>query len=176
MLRTNRGPWQSDLPGRVAHLLIRMTDRTNLPILRRLFLGAMLSAILLIAGYVAAVGTAWGHQLDDDAFFGRKALSRKVVKLNSVMLDHVTKATLLVAAVILLVVAAARRCTLIGVIAVVGFGCAVVGAEIFKHSLPWRALVPDDSLLPRDLRIETYPSGHATIGTSFALSLLLISP
>jgi membrane-associated phospholipid phosphatase len=153
-----------------------MSDQNNLPIQRRLLLGAMLSAILLIVGYVTVVSTPRGHQLDDDAYFGRKALSRKVVNLDSRLLDHVSKATLLIAAVILLAVAAARRCTLVGVIAVVGFGCAVIGAELFKHSLPWRALVPDDSLLESDLRMDSYPSGHATIGTSFALSLLLLSP
>jgi membrane-associated phospholipid phosphatase len=160
----------------VAPLLIRMSDQTNLLVQRRLLLGAMISAVLLVVGYFTVVSTSRGHQLDDDAYFGRKALSRKVVYLDSRLLDHVTKATLLVAAVILLVIAAARRCTLVGVIAVVGFGCAVIGAEVFKHSLPWRALVPDDSLLERDLRMESYPSGHATIGTSLALSLLLVSP
>lgn len=153
-----------------------MSDQTKLPIQRRLLLGAVFSAILLVVGYVTLVSTARGHQLDDDAFFGRKALSRKVINLDSRLLDHVTKATLLVAAAILLVIAAARRCTLVGVITVVGFGCAVIGAEVFKYSLPWRALVPDDGLLERDLRMETYPSGHATIGTSLALSLLLLSP
>jgi hypothetical protein len=153
-----------------------MSDQTKLPTQRRLLLGAMLSAILLIVGYFAMVSTSRGHQLDDDAYFGRKALSRKVVNLDSRLLDHVTKATLLVAAVILLVIGAARRCTLVGVIAVVGFGSAVIGAELFKHSLPWRALVPDDGFLERDLRMESYPSGHATIGISLALSLLLVSP
>jgi membrane-associated phospholipid phosphatase len=153
-----------------------MNDQINLPIQRRLLLGAVLFAILLIVGYFAVVSTSSGHQLDDDAYFGRKALSRKVANLDYRLLYHVTKATLLVAAVILLVIATARRCTLVGVIAVIGFGCAVIGAEVFKHSLPWRALVPDDRLLQRELRMESYPSGHATVGTSLALSLILVSP
>jgi membrane-associated phospholipid phosphatase len=176
MLRKNRSLRQNDLPDPVAPLLTRMSNRPNLPVQRRLLLGAILSAVLLIVGYVAIVSTSRGHQLDDDAYFGRKALSRKVINLDSDLLDHVTKATLLVAAVILLVIAAVRRCGLVGVIALVGFGCAVIGAEVFKHSLPWRALVPDDSLLEWNLRMETYPSGHATIGTSLALGLLLVSP
>jgi hypothetical protein len=176
MLRTNRCFRQDDLPEPRGVLLIRMSDQTKLPIQRRLLLGAALFAVLLIAGYVAMVSTTQGHQLDDDAYFGRKALSRKVAKLDYRLLDHVTKATLLLAAVTLLVIAAARRCTLVGVIAVVGFGCAVIGAEIFKSTLPWRALVPDDRLLGRNLRMESYPSGHATVGTSLALSLILLSP
>jgi hypothetical protein len=153
-----------------------MTDQTNSPVQKRLLLGAILFAILLIVGYLAMVSTSRGHQLDDDAYFGRKAVSRKVVNLDYRLLDHVTEATLLAAAVILLVIAAARRCALVGIIAVVGFGGAVIGAEFFKHSLPWRALVPDDRLLERYLRMESYPSGHATVGTSLALSLILVSP
>jgi membrane-associated phospholipid phosphatase len=176
MLRTNAVFAKTVGRTCVAPLPIRMSDQTKLPVLRRLLFGAILLAILLTLGYFAMVSTPLGHQVDDDAYFGRKALSRKVVSLDFRLLDHVTKATLLVAAIILLAIAAVRRCTLVGVIAVVAFGCAVIGAEVFKHSLPWRALVPDDSLLERDLRGESYPSGHATIGTSLALSLLLLSP
>jgi PAP2 superfamily len=157
-------------------IFLRMTDRTNWTTQRHLLLGALLCAGLLIVGYLVIVSTAWGHQLDDDAYFGREALNRKVTNLDSDLLDHVSKAALLFAAFVLIGIATMRRCILVGLIAVAGFGCAVVGAEVLKHSLPWRALVPDDSLLERDLRIETYPSGHATIGTSFALSLLLLSP
>ena len=153
-----------------------MSDRINWLIQRRLLLGALLSATLLILGYLVFVSTPWGHQLDDDAYFGRTALSRRVIVLDSKLLDHVSKAVLLLAAVGLLVIAAVRRCTFVGVIAVVGIGCAVIGAEVLKHSLPWRALVPDDHLLRYHLRLETYPSGHATVGTSLALALLLLSP
>src|ERR1700676_1856808 len=152
-----------------------MTDRTNWTIQKRLLFGALLSAALLIAGYLIVVSTSWGHQLDDDAYFGRKALSRKVIQLDSDMLDLVSKAALLLAAVVLLVIAAVRRCTFVGVIAVAGFGFAVIGAEVLKHKLPWRALVPNDGLLEGYMHTDTYPSGHATIGTSLALSLLLVS-
>jgi hypothetical protein len=69
-----------------------------------------------------------------------------------------------------------RRCTFVGVIAVAAFGCAVVGAEVIKHVLPWRALVPNDAVLDDRFQTNTYPSGHTTIVTSFALSLLLVSP
>src|SRR6476659_771201 len=148
---------------------------TGWTIQRRLLLGALVCAVLLIVGYFFLVSTSWGHQLDDDAYFGRKALSRRVIGIDSAMLDLVTKAGVLMAAVMLLVIAAARRCLFVGVIAAVGFGCAVVGAEILKHKLPWRALVPHDGLLERSFHTGTYPSGHATIGTSLALSLLLVS-
>jgi membrane-associated phospholipid phosphatase len=138
-------------------------------------LGALVCAVLLVVGYFILVSTPWGHQLDDDAFFGRRALSRKVIILDAAVLDHVSKAGLLLAAVVILLVAAVRRCTLVGLIAVIGFGSAIVGAEFLKEKLPWRALVPNDFLLERALHTSSYPSGHATIGTSFALSLLLVS-
>ncbi|HEY5742130.1 MAG TPA: phosphatase PAP2 family protein [Terrimicrobiaceae bacterium] len=52
-----------------------------------------------------------------------------------------------------------------------------MGAEVIKGLLPWRALVPDDALLANGLEANnSYPSGHATVGTSLALSLLLVSP
>ena len=152
-----------------------MSDHTDWTIQRRLLLGALVCAVLLIAGYFVLVSTSWGHQLDDDAYFGRKALSRKVISLDAHMLDLVSKATLPLAALVLLVIAAVRRCTLVGVIAVMGFGFAVIGAEVLKHKFPWRALVPNDGLLARHMQTGTYPSGHATIGTSLALSLILVS-
>ena len=146
-----------------------MSDRADRTIQRRLLLGAAVCAVLLMAGYFVLVSTSWGHQLDDDAYFGRQALSRKVIQLDSGMLYLVTKAALILAATLLLLIAAVRRCALVGVIAVVGFGCAVLGAEVLKHKLPWRALVPHDALLQRGFQECTYPSGHATVGTSLAL-------
>jgi hypothetical protein len=151
-----------------------MNDRSR-TVERRLLLGALVCAVLLIAGYFTFVSTPWGHQLDDDAFFGRKALSRKIVGLDSNFLDLVNKAALFLAAVVLLVIAMARRCTFVGIITVAGFGCAIMGAEVLKSLLPWHALVPDDGLLERRLQADTYPSGHATVGTSLALGLILVS-
>jgi membrane-associated phospholipid phosphatase len=152
-----------------------MSDHTDWTIQRGLLWAALVCAALLIVGYFAFVSTSWGHRLDDDALFGRKALNWKVIRLDSAALDLVSKAGLLLAAGVILIIAAVRRCILVGVIGVVGFGCAVVGAEVLKHKLPWRALVPNDFLLERGFQTGSYPSGHATIGTSFALSLLLVS-
>ena len=156
-------------------LFIWMSDRTDWSIQRRLLLGALVCAILLIVGYFVLVSTPWGHQFDDDAYFGRTVLNRKVISLDSHLLDLVSKAALLLAAVVLLVIAAVRRCTFVGVIAVIGFGCAVLGAEVLKKDLPWRVLVPHDRLLETRFQTGTYPSGHATVGTSLALGLLLVS-
>jgi membrane-associated phospholipid phosphatase len=147
-------------------------DRINQ---RGIILGLLVCAVLFILSYVALVNTPWGHALDDGASFGRKALSPKIVTLNARLLDHVTKGTLLAAVGILFLIAIARRCVLVGVIAVAGFGSAVLGAEVFKDTLSWRALIQEDRLLETTLRVASYPSGHATIGTAFALGLLLVS-
>jgi hypothetical protein len=152
-----------------------MDNRVDSTIHKRLLLGALLCAVLLIAGYFVLVSTPWGHQLDDDAFFGRQAVSRRLIGLDSGVLDRVTKATLLGVAGLLLIIAVVRRCAVVGLIAVAGFGCAVAGAEVLKRELPWRALVPNDALLDRRFQSCTYPSGHATIGTSLALSLVLVA-
>lgn len=148
----------------------------NIEALRnRLLVGALVCAVLLIVGYFVLVATPWGHQFDDQAFFGRKALSRKVIVWDYHMLAHVSKRGLLSAAILLLVIGVVRRCTLVGAIAAAGFGSAVLGAEILKKMFPWHALVADDSLLSRGFKTGTYPSGHATIGTSLALGLLMVS-
>jgi membrane-associated phospholipid phosphatase len=137
--------------------------------------GLLVCVVVFILCYFAIVNTPWGHALDDAVSFGRKALSPKIVTLNARFLDLVTKSAVLAAAGILILVAMARRCILVGVIAVIGFASAVVGAEVFKETLPWRALIPEDRFLESTIRVASYPSGHASIGTAFALGLLLVS-
>jgi membrane-associated phospholipid phosphatase len=144
---------------------------------RGLLLAALICAFVFIISYLLFVRTPWGHQFDVDAYFGHRALSLKLVKLDSYVIELVSDATLLLAAMGLFVIAVVRRCIFVGVITVAAFGCAVAGSGVLKGLLPWHALVPDDALLDRGLQANnSYPSGHATIGTSLALSLLLISP
>ena len=143
---------------------------------KRFLLGALVCLCLLMICYIALVGTSWGHQLDDDAYLGRGALSRKVMFWDAVLLKRVTSVTVISLAGVLLVTGVVRRSILVGAMAAVGFGAAVAGAEVLKVLFPWRALVPDDARLGKFLQFGTYPSGHATIGTAFALGLLLVSP
>lgn len=143
---------------------------------KRFLLGALVCLCLLMICYIALVGTSWGHQLDDDAYLGRGALSRKVMFWDAILLKRVTSVTVISLAGVLLVTGVVRRSILVGAMAAVGFGAAVAGAEVLKVLFPWRALVPDDARLGKFLQFGTYPSGHATIGTAFALGLLLVSP
>jgi membrane-associated phospholipid phosphatase len=143
---------------------------------KRLLVGALVCLCLLIVFHIALIGTGWGHQLDADAYLGRGAFSRKVMILDSVLLMRVTSATVIGLAGLLLLIGILRRSIPVGVMAAVGFGAAVGGAEILKQVFPWRALVSDDARLGEYLQFGTYPSGHATVGTAFALGLLLVSP
>jgi membrane-associated phospholipid phosphatase len=152
-----------------------MNDRRT-TIEKRLLQGALICAIFFMVSYFVLVGTPWGHQFDDDAFLARKAVSHKIVVLDSRVLDLVRRSTLLLAAIITLSIAAMRRCIFVGIIAVAAFGCAIVGAEVFKNVLPWGALVPKDTILASGFQMNTFPSGHTTVGTSLALGLLLVSP
>lgn len=139
--------------------------------------GAIVCYVLLIVGYVILVSTDWGHQLDDDAYLGRGAMSRQVVMLDAALLMRISNTTIVTAAAVLLLMSVVRRCVLVGVLAIAGFFTAVVGAEILKDLVfQWRILVADDARLGKDLQFNSYPSGHATIVTAFVLSLLMVSP
>ena len=139
--------------------------------------GAVVCYVLFMSFYVALVGTDWGHQLDDGAYLGRGAVSRQVVTLDAALLMRISSATIIIGAAVLLLISIVRRCVLVGALAIAGFFTAVVGAEILKDLVfPWRALVADDARLGKDLQLNSYPSGHATIVTAFVLSLLMVSP
>ena len=142
----------------------------------RFLLAAIVCTLLLIVNYFALVGTPWGRQFDHDAFLGRKMLGREIITFDSDILKLVRKRTLFLGAVATLAIAVMRRCTFVGLIAVAAFGCAAVGAVVLKRVLPWHALVPNDAMLHSGFQTNTYPSGHATVFTSLALSLILVSP
>lgn len=141
----------------------------------KLILGSLVCALLLVSGYLALVQTAWGHTLDNAGYFGRSAVARTVVDYDHQILGAVSIPSLALAIVAILLIGAIRRCLPGAIILAAGFVCAVVGAELLKHVLPWHTLVPEDSYLHPNLRHDTYPSGHTTVGTSLALALLLMS-
>ncbi len=143
---------------------------------RQLAIGILVLAVLLVAGYFLWVSTALGHTLDNDAYFGAGESTHRVVKADREILDHITRLTLGCGLLILLGFALLRRRLLVGIVAVVGVVAAVAGAEVLKRVLPWSELVASDASLGAGLRAETYPSGHATIGTSVALAVLLVIP
>jgi hypothetical protein len=173
-------------PSRVKHLSPDLNRRPRegeavslsrmIPLVRaRLISGAIVCAVFLISGYLALVRTAWGHLVDNAAYFGRRVMARPVVEFDHHILGVVGIPSLALAILVILIVGALRRCMRTALLLATGFACAVAGAELLKHILPWHSLVAGDSFLAGDLQRETYPSGHTTIGTSVGLALVLVS-
>jgi len=138
--------------------------------------GAAVCFVLFAICYVALVRTEWGHQLDDGVYMASDGFSRRLIALDASLLMDVSRKTIVVAAGVLFLISALRRSLVVGLVAVTGFFTAVLGAEAFKHVLPWRALAPEDAMLGESMQLGTFPSGHATIATAFGLSLLLVCP
>jgi membrane-associated phospholipid phosphatase len=142
----------------------------------RFLVGAAVCFILFAICYVALVCTEWGHQLDDGVYMASDGFSRRLIALDASLLNDVSRKTIIGAAGVLFLIAALRRSLVVGLIAVTGFFTAVLGAEVFKQVLPWRALAPEDAMLGEGMQLGTFPSGHATIATAFGLGLLLVWP
>ncbi len=169
-MRTSEGSRSVDAP-KSADLQYPKTT------LVRLLSGAAVLAVLFFVGYLVFIATAWGHEFDNEAYFGREGEGRALATAGNHVLSRVTAGVVAIGLIVLVVTAALRRTLLVGIIAAGGISVAVAGAEVWKATLPWSALVDSDSELPVRLFRETYPSGHTTIGMSFALAvLILVSP
>jgi membrane-associated phospholipid phosphatase len=138
--------------------------------------GAIVCCLLVVVSYMALIWTDWGHRLDDAAYIGRHILSSRLIELAAAMLMKVTFETIIGAGGVLFLIALLRRSMSTGLVTVAGFSAALIGAEILKQLLPWRVLVPEDAALGADMQFGTFPSGHATVATTFGLGLLLVSP
>lgn len=143
---------------------------------RRLVMTAVVLFLVLVVGYIGFVLTAAGHTIDNEAYLGRKTEDRFIVRFEGSFLAFVTRGVFALMLLALVLIGLARRRVVLGLVCALGVLVAVAGAELFKHILPWSALIDSDGQLPRGLQAETYPSGHATIGTSFALALVLLIP
>lgn len=156
------------------------TDVADLRIRRvwvtRLVIGAATCAVLLVVGYLLLIVTAAGHEIDNEAYFGRESEGRYLATTGNHLLSRVTAGVMALALLVIVAIASLGRAFVVGLIAAAGVGIAMIGAQVLKATLPWSALVPSDSDLPLGLQRETYPSGHTTIGMSFTLALLLIMP
>ncbi len=143
----------------------------------RLLSGAAVLAVLFFVGYLVFIATAWGHEFDNEGYFGREGEGRALATAGNHLLSRVTAGVVAIGLIVLVATAALRRTLLVGIIAAAGISVAIAGAQVWKATLPWSALVDSDSELPVGLFRDTYPSGHTTIGMSFALAvLILVSP
>lgn len=104
--------------------------------------GMIVCALLVLGGYLLFVNTRWGQMIDDAAYSGRHIVAPALIKYDRLILDPVSASTLVVAMALILMAGAFRRCLAAAAIIAVGFACAVAGAELLKHALPWHALLP----------------------------------
>lgn len=165
----------SDVVGAAAGAEVLTAASRNVWI-KRLLIGASVLAVLFVIGYLVLISTAWGHEVDNDAYFGREGEPRYLVTTGNQLLSRVTAGVMALGLLFLIGLAALRRIFVVGLIAGIGVGIAMIGAQLFKALLPWSALVPSDAQMPLGLQRETYPSGHTTIGMSMTLAVLLIIP
>jgi PAP2 superfamily len=140
-----------------------------------LLLGMITAALLLVGGYLLFVNTRWGQTVDNEAYLERKIVAPSLVKYGSFILSHVSPGSVACGIAFIMIIGAVRRCLPTAAIVATAFAGAIAGAEGLKRTLPWHALVFDDPQLPLGLQGPTYPSGHTTIGTSFAIALILMS-
>lgn len=143
---------------------------------RRAAGGVVVCVAALIIGYWLFVQTRTGQQIDDLAYDGRLALGDRYERMDDFLLDWISVAVVAVAALVLLVIGVVRGCRRRGLLAAGAFGGAVVAAELLKHVLVRPVLFVDPGVAPHLLSLETYPSGHTTISTSFVLAVLLVCP
>ena len=132
---------------------------------------AVLAAAGVIVLYALAVHTGRGQRLDDIAFAGRSAASPATTHRTDRLLGSVTHTSLALLGLALCAVAIARRRVRLAVLVAMALAGSVATAEVLKRAVFDRPLL---HAAPTDLRANSFPSGHATIGMSLALGLVVV--
>ena len=136
-----------------------------------LVLVALLAGAVVVVGYALFVRTATGQRLDGYAYDQTGAI-RRADRPAELLLATITYTSLplLVAALVLLALFRGRWRLALCVGAAVGG--AIVSTEVLKEVVLTRpALSPQGGPA-----VQSYPSGHATIGMAVALALVSIAP
>lgn len=137
-----------------------------------LVITAVLCGVALLAIYVLFVRTRWGQHLDDLAYQGRDATRTRAGRRSERLLRSVTVSSLAMLTLAFMLVSLARRRWRLALAVVVAIGGAIVTTELLKHIVFVRPVYPGIG----GFDLNSYPSGHATIGTSLALALVMVSP
>ena len=138
-----------------------------------LLLAFVLSTMLVVALYWAAVRTETGQRLDHHIYETRKAEPLALRKDATALLNTIGSVTLpmLTAAVVLLALSVGGWRRALGVGAVVTG--AVLSSELLKRGLSRPGLIDIDLHL---LTHNSFPSGHATIAMAIGLALIMAAP
>lgn len=133
---------------------------------------AVAAAAALGAAYYTFVRTVRGQAFDDLAFEGRSVQDPEATRVTNELLHDVTRPTLVLLTAALVLLALARRRVRLAFTVGAAVTASVVAAEVLKRRVFDR---PDlDGIA--GIAENSFPSGHATIGMSLALGLVMVSP
>ena len=145
------------------------------PRLRGLVALTGIAAAAVVGLYVIFVRLPIGQRWDDRALLGGLLASEDARKALTAALHGIRISTLILMVALLLVIGLLRHRFAIALLATLGFGGAVVSAEVLKRVLPRRDLAPELNAYVDNGNIDTYPGGHSTIAMAFALALILVT-
>ena len=132
---------------------------------------AVVAPVLLVLTYLFFVRTEIGQNFDDIAFDGRAVEDPEVTRIANELLHTVTRSTLIILTGAIVLFALARRRMLLAVAAGAAITASVVTTEVLKHFLDRPQL--DDVA---GIAFNSFPSGHATIGMSLSLGIVMVAP
>lgn len=151
---------------------MRSSDRLARRRATLLAITAVLCGVALLTLYVLFVRTRWGQHLDDIAYQGRDASATRAGRRSERLLRSVTESSLALLTLAFMLISLARRRWRLAAAVVVAIGGAILTTEVLKHIVFVRPVYPGIG----GFDVNSYPSGHATIGTSLGLALVMVAP
>jgi membrane-associated phospholipid phosphatase len=137
---------------------------------RTLVIVAILCAAGVLLVYLLAVHTHGGRELDQVAYEGRSVVRPRATQASERLLRTISRTSLALLGGALVLTALLRRRPRLALAVAVALGGAVVTTEVLKRWIFDRPVDPTVSGIPEN----SFPSGHATIGMSLALGLVVV--
>ncbi len=141
-------------------------------VVRRLGIGAIVCAVILVALAGFFVGTKTGQRLDNAALKGRVVEHPRFAQQSNRMLRTISVGSLAFFGVSIMTVALFRGRWYLAFAA----GAVIVGSnvttQVFKLLVHRPSLITD----PVIIDVNTLPSGHSTVAASLAAALVLVVP
>ena len=140
-------------------------------VVARLWIAALLCAVLLVVLAAVFVGTRPGQRLDNAALSGRVVQHPRTAARSERLLRTISVGSLAFFGIAIMAVAVARGRWLLAA----GAGAVIVGANVTTEV--FKALVHRPDLVNNQLiSFNTLPSGHSTVAASLAAALVLVVP
>jgi membrane-associated phospholipid phosphatase len=129
----------------------------------------VLATIGVFALYAFFIRTSLGREIDQLAYEGRSVVRPRATKAAEDLLRSITNSSLAFLGSALVVIALTRQRVRLAAGVVAAVGGSILTSEFLKHVL-YRPTTDE----PTSIAFNSYPSGHATIGMSLALGLVLV--